>query len=370
MSDQTSKTGDSTDLNQSPRLTMRRLESADPIELKPMSLDEFDEVVSSRAPSSPVVKRASTTKPESPAKTSGAVPSASTGFGDFGAEVESLVRRSAPIDVATTSRFSSDAVSDRRPSPQASSTYDAKATQTAPRPSATKPAPNPAEQPTFKPTSSASDVAATPARPTPARPTPAKSSPTIPAKPPSAASNPRPSTSSASASKPAVPRFDPKTGKPLAGNQENPFARPQNPASPSPMAPRFDTKTGKPLAGNQENPFARPQNPASPSPMALRFDTKTGKPLAADQKTSNDPFGGTPSVEFDKLQKGTEEPTEPKKKAPQIGCLPAIVLVGASAILFKENGAVLAVLGILIVNTILHSIFGDKSESSEEEENS
>ena len=104
--------------------------------------------------------------------------------------------------------------------------------------------------------------------------------------------------------------------------------------------------------------------------MTPRFDTKTGKPLATDQKTLNDPFGGTSSEEFDNLQKETEGPTAPKKKAPQIGCLPSIFLISFLAALFKETGAVLAVFGILIVNAILSSIYGDKSESSEEEENS
>ena len=220
MSDQTSKSSDSIDLKQSPRLTMRRLEGAEPIELKPMSLDEFDAAVSARTPSTPVVKLEPTTKCGNSAKPSDVAPSASTGFGDFGAEVERRVRRSAPSAIPASSRPSSDADSNSRVRPQAGA---AKASQSAPRPSATsapKPAPNLADQPIFKPT------------------------PVAPVTPVSAAS-----TNS------ATPRFDPKTGKPLASAQNSSIAQQQRQKSSSAPTPRFDPKTGKPLAGSQENPF-------------------------------------------------------------------------------------------------------------------
>ena len=367
MSDQTSKTSDSTDLKQSPRLTMRRLEAADPIELKPTSFDEFDAAVSARTPSTPVVKLESSTKfgssakPSSPTQTTGVAPSASTGFGDFGAEVERRVRRSAPSAIPASSRPSSDADSNSRVRPQAGA---AKASQSAPRPSATsapKPAPNLADQPIFKPT------------------------PVAPVTPVSAA----PTT-------PATPRFDPKTGKPLASAQNSSIAQQQRQKSSSAPTPRFDPKTGKPLAGSQENPFvnsvAQSQKQKSPSPTIPRFDPKTGKPLATGQKASNDLYGGLSKEEFENLRKAMNESPQPKKKAPQIGCLPAIVIsvqrdatdifkpqigclpaiviVGVFAALFQETGVFIGVFGIFVVNAILKAIFGDNNANSEEKKNS
>lgn len=338
MSDQTSKSSDSIDLKQSPRLTMRRLEGAEPIELKPMSLDEFDAAVSARTPSTPVVKLEPTTKFGNSAKPSDVAPSASTGFGDFGAEVERRVRRSAPNAIPTSSRPSSDADSNSRVRPQAGA---AKASQSAPRPSATsapKPAPNLADQPIFKPT------------------------PVAPVTPVSAAS-----TNS------ATPRFDPKTGKPLASAQNSSIAQQQRQKSSSAPTPRFDPKTGKPLAGSQENPFvnsvAQSQKQKSPSPTIPRFDPKTGKPLATGQKTSDDLYGGLSKEEFENLRKAMNESPQPKKKAPQIGCLPAIVIVGVFAALFQETGVFIGVMGVFVVNAVLKAIFGDNNANSEEKKN-
>ena len=352
---------------------MRRLEAADPIELKPTSFDEFDAAVSARTPSTPVVKLESSTKfgssakPSSPTQTTGVAPSASTGFGDFGAEVERRVRRSAPSEVPASSRPSSDAASARRSAPQTTPIRDAKTTQSAPRPSVTnapKPAPKPADQPIFKPTPAA------PVKPVPA-PTPS------------------------AASKPATPRFDPMTGKPLTLAQNSPTAQSQQQRPSSAPAPRFDTKTGKPLAGSQGKPFDNPavqqQKQKSSSATIPRFDPKTGKPLAAGQKASNDLYGGlskeefeklhkateaernvrtTYSFSFEKLHKATEEPTQPKKKGPQIGCLPAIFIVGGAAALYQETGAIFAVIGIFIVNSVLNGLFGDKNANPEDKENS
>ena len=306
MSDQTSKSSDSIDLKQSPRLTMRRLEGAEPIELKPMSLDEFDAAVSARTPSTPVVKLEPTTKFGNSAKPSDVAPSASTGFGDFGAEVERRVRRSAPSAIPASSRPSSDADSNSRVRPQAGA---AKASQSAPRPSATsapKPAPNLADQPIFKPT------------------------PVAPVTPVSAAS-----TNS------ATPRFDPKTGKPLAGSQENPFV----------------------------NSVAQSQKQKSPSPTIPRFDPKTGKPLATGQKTSDDLYGGLSKEEFENLRKAMNESPQSKKKAPQIGCLPAIAIVGVFAALFQETGVFIGVMGVFVVNAVLKAIFGDNNANSGEKKN-
>ena len=338
MSDQTSKSSDSIDLKQSPRLTMRRLEGAEPIELKPMSLDEFDAAVSARTPSTPVVKLEPTTKFGNSAKPSDVAPSASTGFGDFGAEVERRVRRSAPSAIPASSRPSSDADSNSRVRPQAGA---AKASQSAPRPSATsapKPAPNLADQPIFKPT------------------------PVAPVTPVSAAS-----TNS------ATPRFDPKTGKPLASAQNSSIAQQQRQKSPSAPTPRFDPKTGKPLAGSQENPFVNPvaqsQKQKSSSPTIPRFDPKTGKPLATGQKASNDLYGGLSKEEFENLRKAMNESPQPKKKAPQIGCLPAIVIVGVFAALFQETGVFIGVMGVFVVNAVLKAIFGDNNANSEEKKN-
>lgn len=338
MSDQTSKSSDSIDLKQSPRLTMRRLEGAEPIELKPMSLDEFDAAVSARTPSTPVVKLEPTTKFGNSAKPSDVAPSASTGFGDFGAEVERRVRRSAPSAIPASSRPSSDADSNSRVRPQAGAT---KASQSAPRPSATsapKPAPNLADQPIFKPT------------------------PVAPVTPVSAAS-----TNS------ATPRFDPKTGKPLASAQNSSIAQQQRQKSSSAPTPRFDPKTGKPLAGSQENPFvnsvAQSQKQKSSSPTIPRFDPKTGKPLAAGQKTSDDLYGGLSKEEFENLRKAMNESPQPKKKAPQIGCLPAIVIVGVFAALFQETGVFIGVMGVFVVNAVLKAIFGDNNANSEEKKN-
>lgn len=338
MSDQTSKSSDSIDLKQSPRLTMRRLEGAEPIELKPMSLDEFDAAVSARTPSTPVVKLEPTTKFGNSAKPSDVAPSASTGFGDFGAEVERRVRRSAPSAIPASSRPSSDADSNSRVRPQAGAT---KASQSAPRPSATsapKPAPNLADQPIFKPT------------------------PVAPVTPVSAAS-----TNS------ATPRFDPKTGKPLASAQNSSIAQQQRQKSSSAPTPRFDPKTGKPLAGSQENPFvnsvAQSQKQKSPSPTIPRFDPKTGKPLATGQKTSDDLYGGLSKEEFENLRKAMNESPQPKKKAPQIGCLPAIVIVGVFAALFQETGVFIGVMGVFVVNAVLKAIFGDNNANSEEKKN-
>jgi hypothetical protein len=333
MSDQTSKSSDSIDLKQSPRLTMRRLEGAEPIELKPMSLDEFDAAVSARTPSTPVVKL-EPTKFGNSAKPSDVAPSASTGFGDFGAEVERRVRRSAPSAIPASSRPSSDADSNSRVRPQAGA---AKASQSAPRPSATS-APNLADQPIFKPT------------------------PVAPVTPVSAAS-----TNS------ATPRFDPKTGKPLASAQNSSIAQQQRQKSSSAPTPRFDPKTGKPLAGSQENPFvnsvAQSQKQKSPSPTIPRFDPKTGKPLAAGQKASNDLYGGLSKEEFENLRKAMNESPQPKKKAPQIGCLPAIVIVGVFAALFQETGVFIGVMGVFVVNAVLKAIFGDNNANSEEKKN-
>ena len=338
MSDQTSKSSDSIDLKQSPRLTMRRLEGAEPIELKPMSLDEFDAAVSARTPSTPVVKLEPTTKFGNSAKPSDVAPSASTGFGDFGAEVERRVRRSAPSAIPASSRPSSDADSNSRVRPQAGA---AKASQSAPRPSATsapKPAPNLADQPIFKPT------------------------PVAPVTPVSAAS-----TNS------ATPRFDPKTGKPLASAQNSSIAQQQRQKSSSAPTPRFDPKTGKPLAGSQENPFVNPvaqsQKQKSSSPTIPRFDPKTGKPLATGQKASNDLYGGLSKEEFENLRKAMNESPQPKKKAPQIGCLPAIVIVGVFAALFQETGVFIGVMGVFVVNAVLKAIFGDNNANSEEKKN-
>ena len=338
MSDQTSKSSDSIDLKQSPRLTMRRLEGAEPIELKPMSLDEFDAAVSARTPSTPVVKLEPTTKFGNSAKPSDVAPSASTGFGDFGAEVERRVRRSAPSAIPASSRPSSDADSNSRVRPQAGA---AKASQSAPRPSATsapKPAPNLADQPIFKPT------------------------PVAPVTPVSAAS-----TNS------ATPRFDPKTGKPLASAQNSSIAQQQRQKSSSAPTPRFDPKTGKPLAGSQENPFVNPvaqsQKQKSSSPTIPRFDPKTGKPLATGQKTSDDLYGGLSKEEFENLRKAMNESPQPKKKAPQIGCLPAIVIVGVFAALFQETGVFIGVMGVFVVNAVLKAIFGDNNANSEEKKN-
>ena len=344
MSDQTSKSSDSIDLKQSPRLTMRRLEGAEPIELKPMSLDEFDAAVSARTPSTSVVKLEPTTKfgspttPASPTTPSSVAPSASTGYGDFGAEVERRVRRSAPSAIPASSRPSSDADSNSRVRPQAGA---AKASQSAPRPSATsapKPAPNLADQPIFKPT------------------------PVAPVTPVSAAS-----TNS------ATPRFDPKTGKPLASAQNSSIAQQQRQKSSSAPTPRFDPKTGKPLAGSQENPFvnsvAQSQKQKSPSPTIPRFDPKTGKPLATGQKTSDDLYGGLSKEEFEKLHQATEAPSLPKKKVPQIGCLLAIVIVGVFAALFQETGVFIGVMGVFVVNAVLKAIFGDNNANSEEKKN-
>ncbi len=317
---------------------MRRLEGAEPIELKPMSLDEFDAAVSARTPSTPVVKLEPTTKFGNSAKPSDVAPSASTGFGDFGAEVERRVRRSAPSAIPASSRPSSDADSNSRVRPQAGA---AKASQSAPRPSATsapKPAPNLADQPIFKPT------------------------PVAPVTPVSAAS-----TNS------ATPRFDPKTGKPLASAQNSSIAQQQRQKSSSAPTPRFDPKTGKPLAGSQENPFvnsvAQSQKQKSPSPTIPRFDPKTGKPLAAGQKASNDLYGGLSKEEFENLRKAMEESPQPKKKAPQIGCLPAIVIVGVFAALFQETGVFIGVMGVFVVNAVLKAIFGDNNANSEEKKN-
>lgn len=317
---------------------MRRLEGAEPIELKPMSLDEFDAAVSARTPSTPVVKLEPTTKFGNSAKPSDVAPSASTGFGDFGAEVERRVRRSAPSAIPASSRPSSDADSNSRVRPQAGA---AKASQSAPRPSATsapKPAPNLADQPIFKPT------------------------PVAPVTPVSAAS-----TNS------ATQRFDPKTGKPLASAQNSSIAQQQRQKSSSAPTPRFDPKTGKPLAGSQENPFvnsvAQSQKQKSPSPTIPRFDPKTGKPLAAGQKTSDDLYGGLSKEEFENLRKAMNESPQPKKKAPQIGCLPAIVIVGVFAALFQETGVFIGVMGVFVVNAVLKAIFGDNNANSEEKKN-
>jgi len=339
---------------------MRRLEGAEPIELKPMSLDEFDAAVSARTPSTPVVKLEPTTKFGNSAKPSDVAPSASTGFGDFGAEVERRVRRSAPSAIPASSRPSSDADSNSRVRPQAGA---AKASQSAPRPSATsapKPAPNLADQPIFKPT------------------------PVAPVTPVSAAS-----TNS------ATPRFDPKTGKPLASAQNSSIAQQQRQKSSSAPTPRFDPKTGKPLAGSQENPFvnsvAQSQKQKSPSPTIPRFDPKTGKPLATGQKTSDDLYGGLSkeefenlrkamndekhfkrvcySVSFENLRKAMNESPQPKKKAPQIGCLPAIAIVGVFAALFQETGVFIGVMGVFVVNAVLKAIFGDNNANSEEKKN-
>ena len=333
-----SKSSDSIDLKQSPRLTMRRLEGAEPIELKPMSLDEFDAAVSARTPSTPVVKLEPTTKFGNSAKPSDVAPSASTGFGDFGAEVERRVRRSAPSAIPASSRPSSDADSNSRVRPQAGA---AKASQSAPRPSATsapKPAPNLADQPIFKPT------------------------PVAPVTPVSAAS-----TNS------ATPRFDPKTGKPLASAQNSSIAQQQRQKSSSAPTPRFDPKTGKPLAGSQENPFvnsvAQSQKQKSPSPTIPRFDPKTGKPLATGQKTSDDLYGGLSKEEFENLRKAMNESPQSKKKAPQIGCLPAIAIVGVFAALFQETGVFIGVMGVFVVNAVLKAIFGDNNANSEEKKN-
>lgn len=360
MSDQTSKSSDSIDLKQSPRLTMRRLEGAEPIELKPMSLDEFDAAVSARTPSTSVVKLEPTTKFGNSAKPSDVAPSASTGYGDFGAEVERRVRRSAPSAIPASSRPSSDADSNSRVRPQAGA---AKASQSAPRPSATsapKPAPNLADQPIFKPT------------------------PVAPVTPVSAAS-----TNS------ATPRFDPKTGKPLASAQNSSIAQQQRQKSSSAPTPRFDPKTGKPLAGSQENPFvnsvAQSQKQKSPSPTIPRFDPKTGKPLATGQKTSDDLYGGLSKEEFENLRKAMNESPQSKKKkirnryllrvtrmnespqskkkAPQIGCLPAIAIVGVFAALFQETGVFIGVMGVFVVNAVLKAIFGDNNANSEEKKN-
>ncbi len=343
MSDQTSKTSDSIDLKQSPRLTMRRLEGAESIELKPMSLDEFDAAVSARTPAPPVVKLEPTAKfgspttPASPTTPSSVAPSASTGYGDFGAEVERRVRRSAPSAIPASSRPSSDAAPSSRVSSQSSAV---KATQSASRPSATtasKPASKPAEQPIFKPT------------------------PAAPVKPAPAAST-----------KPATPRFDPMTGKPLAAAQNSSAAQPQRQKSSGAPTPRFDPKTGKPLAGSQENPFVNPiahsQKQKSPSATIPRFDPKTGKPLAAGQKASNDLYGGLSKEEFEKLHQATEAPSLPKKKVPQIGCLLAIVIVGVFAALFQETGVFIGVMGVFVVNAVLKAIFGDNNAATDGQE--
>ena len=340
---------------------MRRLEGAEPIELKPMSLDEFDAADSARTPSTPVVKLEPTTKFGNSAKPSDVAPSASTGYGDFGAEVERRVRRSAPSAIPASSRPSSDADSNSRVSSQSGA---AKASQSAPRPSATsapKPAPNLADQPIFKPT------------------------PVAPVTPVSAAS-----TNS------ATPRFDPKTGKPLASAQNSSIAQQQRQKSSSAPTPRFDPKTGKPLAGSQENPFVNPvaqsQKQKSPSPTIPRFDPKTGKPLAAGQKASDDLYGGLSKEEFENLRKAMNESPQPKKKAPQIGCLPmtlsvkasklapkkkapqigclpAIVIVGVFAALFQETGVFIGVMGVFVVNAVLKALFGDNNANSEEKKN-
>ena len=358
MSVQSSNSADSRNQKQSPRLTPRRLENAEPIELKPMSLDEFSAEVDSRTPS------ASQRGSSSSASTNRAT--SSIKFGDFGAEIERQVSRAKPASLLKTPTTPSTprqttaaratTSSAPRPAPARSATNTAASSRVAPQrtgaaapqktPTPTPTAPrrpevraaNPAEQPEFRLTSYNSvDLSRDAKRANPVAPKPTAT--TKPSPTPSAPQT-RPSGGASAASKPSVPRFDPKTGKPLAGGQKSPFANPTTQGAP------------------------KPSGAAKPTP---RFDPQTGKPLAANQTQKVDLDGGMTLDEFKKLRaasKGTtSEPSKPKK-APSLGCLWAIIIIAVNVALFQDVGFWIGFIAVIAINIVLKIIYDNNSDGS------
>ena len=192
-----------------PRLTSLKLKTGDSPELAPMTLDEFNAAFeTARAGESTGEKGATAIETE---------PSAATGFGDFGDEIERQVRRASSVT----------------PSSGMSSDFDP--FKSTPRPDGTDPfksTPSPDGTDPFKSTPKPVETPAKPA-PLPSSQTPPKTSFKLPtasqpdqrqkplSSPPPAAPAARPNrndaaTSSGKAPEPPLrPRFDPKTGRPL-----------------------------------------------------------------------------------------------------------------------------------------------------------
>ena len=363
MSVQSSNSADSRNPKQSPRLTSRRLENAEPIDLKPMSLDEFSAEVDSRTPYAS--QRGSSSFASTDQATS------SIKFGDFGAEIERQVSRAKPASLlktpttpstprqttaarattssaprpatATSATSATNTTASSRVAPQQTG---ASAPQKTPTPTPTPTAPrrpevraaNPAEQPEFRLTSYNSvDLSRDAKRANPVAPKPTAT--TKPSPTPSAPQT-RPSGGASAASKPSVPRFDPQTGKPLAGGQKSPFANPTTQGAP------------------------KPSGAAKPTP---RFDPQTGKPLAANQTQKTDLDGGMTLDEFKKLRAAsketTSEPSKPKK-APSLGCLWAIIIIAVNIVLFKDAGFWIGFIAVVAINIVLKIIYDNNSDGS------
>ena len=329
-----------------PRLTSLKLKTGDSPELAPMTLDEFNAAFeTARAGESTGEKGATAIETE---------PSAATGFGDFGDEIERQVRRAS--SVTPSSGMSSD-FDPFKSTPRPDGTNPFKSTprpdgtdpfKSTPRPDGTDPfksTPSPDGTDPFKSTPKPVETPAKPA-PLPSSQTPPKTSFKLPtasqpdqrqkplSSPPPAAPAARPNrndaaTSSGKAPEPPLrPRFDPKTGRPL----EQP-----------PLRPRFDPKTGRPL----EQPPLRP-----------RFDPKTGRPLEQPPQTF-DPSFSTPA----KTTSGVNASEPVKKKTPQIGCFMTIVIILILTWMFEASGCVVAIVAIVLINKILSLIFGDSNST-------
>ena len=302
-----------------PRLTSLKLKTGDSPELAPMTLDEFNAAFeTARAGESTGEKGATAIETE---------PSAATGFGDFGDEIERQVRRAS--SVTPSSGMSSD-FDPFKSTPRPDGTNPFKST---PRPDGTDP---------FKSTPKPVETPAKPA-PLPSSQTPPKTSFKLPTASQPATS---PKAGSANASQPdqrQKPLSSPPPAAPAARPNRNDAATASGKAPEPPLRPRFDPKTGRPL----EQPPLRP-----------RFDPKTGRPLEQSPQTF-DPSFSTPA----KTTSGVNASEPVKKKTPQIGCFMTIVIILILTWMFEAMGCVVAIVAIVLINKILSLIFGDSNST-------
>ncbi|MBR0226072.1 MAG: hypothetical protein IJL92_08460 [Thermoguttaceae bacterium] len=317
-----------------PRLTSLKLKTGDSPELAPMTLDEFNAAFeTARAGESTGEKGATAIETE---------PSAATGFGDFGDEIERQVRRAS--SVTPSSGMSSD-FDPFKSTPRPDGTNPFKST---PRPDGTDPfksTPSPDGTDPFKSTPKPVEKPAKPA-PLPSSQTPPKTSFKLPTASQPATS---PKAGSANASQPdqrQKPLSSPPPAAPAARPNRNDVATASGKAPEPPLRPRFDPKTGRPL----EQPPLRP-----------RFDPKTGKPLEQPPTANNlNPFA--PQKTASEERKAPENESEQtKKKPPQIGCSAAIAIIFFLAWAFEMKGVVIGVFAIVLINGLLRTIFGDSN---------
>ena len=295
-----------------PRLTSLKLKTGDSPELAPMTLDEFNAAFeTARAGESTGEKGATAIETE---------PSAATGFGDFGDEIERQVRRASLV--TPSSGMSSD-FDPFKSTPRPDGTNPFKST---PRPDGTDPfksTPRPDGTDPFKSTPSPDGTDPFKSTPKPVE-TPAKPAPL-----PSSQTPPKTSFKLPTASQPD------QRQKPLS--------------SPPPAAP---------AARPNRNDAATSSGKAPEPPLRPRFDPKTGRPLEQPPQTF-DPSFSTPA----KTTSGVNASEPVKKKTPQIGCFMTIVIILILTWMFEASGCVVAIVAIVLINKILSLIFGDSNST-------